>query len=204
MTLKKEREKLVRIAKKIYQKGLVTEISGNLSLRVSENQLLITPSGKSYEKLSASNILLLDMDGNIIEGNKKPSTETRLHIEIYKARKDINAIIHAHSTHACVLAALEMPLPVIIDEQKEVFGEEVRVAKYAPAGSTSLAFEAIKALGNGKAVILSKHGTVSVGKDLKEAYIVCELLERLSHIYILTTLLKNPYLFNREFKNIAL
>ncbi len=190
MELKNEREKLVRIAKKIYQMGLVTEISGNLSLRVSENQFLITPSGKSYEKLKASEIVLLDMNGNIIEGIKKPSTETKLHIEIYKARQDVNAIIHAHSTYACVLASLEMPLPVILDEQKEVFGGEVKVSKYAPAGSEALALEAVKALGNGKAAILSKHGTVSVGKDLREAYLLCELLERLSKINILTTLMK--------------
>ncbi|GAB6183791.1 class II aldolase/adducin family protein [Thermodesulfovibrio hydrogeniphilus] len=190
MELKNEREKIVRIAKKIYQMGLVTEISGNLSLRVSENQFLITPSGKSYEKLKASEIVLLDMNGNIIEGIKKPSTETKLHIEIYKARQDVNAIIHTHSTYACVLASLEMLLPAILDEQKEVFGGEVKVSKYAPAGSEALALEAVKALGNGKAAILSKHGTVSVGKDLREAYIVCELLERLSKIYIFTTLMK--------------
>ncbi len=190
MQWKKEKEELVKFAKKIYKKGFVSGLSGNLSLRVNEKAFLITPKAKYYEKLKNSDLVLVDLDGNIIEGEKEPSSEKKLHLAIYRERKDINAIIHAHSCFACILAALECPLPIILDEQREVLGGEVKVAKYAPSGSDELAHETVRCLGQGKAVILAKHGTVATGKSITEAYYVCELLERLSKIYLFMRLLQ--------------
>lgn len=189
MKFKKERKELISFAKKIYKKGLVSGVSGNLSLRVDEKAFLITPASKSYEKLQIEDLVLLDMEGNIIEGQKEPSSEKKLHIEIYKNREDVGAIIHTHSVFTCVLAALEMSLPMILEEQQEILGGEIKVAKYAPAGSETLAKEAIKAIGTNKAVILAKHGLVSVGENMDEAYLVCNLIERLSKIYLYMRLL---------------
>lgn len=189
MQWKKERKEIIRFAKKIYKKGLVSGISGNLSLRVDGKYFLITPKSKCYERLQMEDLVLLDMEGKIIEGQKEPSSEKNLHIEIYKKREDIGAIIHTHSSFTCVLAALEMSLPMILDEQKEILGGEIKVAKYTPAGSKELAQETIKALGENKAVILAKHGAVALGKNMKEAYLVCNLLERFSKIYFYIKLL---------------
>lgn len=180
----------MRYARKIYRKGLVSAISGNLSLRVEENLFLITPKGKCYERLNREDIVLLDLDGKIVEGSKEPSSEKNLHIEVYKNRPDVRAIIHTHSSCACVLAALEMPLPIILDEQREILGGFIEVTKYSPPGSVELAREVLRALNSKKAAILSKHGAVSVGESLKEAYNVCELLERLCKIYLFIKLLK--------------
>ncbi len=189
MEWKKERKEVIRFAKKIYRKGLVTGTSGNLSLRIKENSFLITPRAKCYEKLQAQDILLIDLEGNILEGQREPSSEKNLHMEIYRARQDVKAIIHTHSSCACVLAAMELTLPLILDEQKEILGGQIEVAKYAPSGSVELAIETIKALGKNKAVILAKHGAVVVGDSLNEAYNICELIERLSKIYLFMKLL---------------
>lgn len=189
MEWKKERKEVIRFAKKIYKKGLVTGTSGNLSLRIKGNSFLITPRAKCYEKLQAQDIVLIDLEGNILEGQREPSSEKNLHMEIYRARQDVKAIIHTHSSCACVLAAIELPLPLILDEQREILGGQIEVAKYAPSGSVELAIETIKALGKNKAVILAKHGAVVVGDSLKEAYNICELIERLSKIYLFMKLL---------------
>ncbi|MCX8034404.1 MAG: class II aldolase/adducin family protein [Thermodesulfovibrio sp.] len=189
MHFKKERKEIVRFAKRIYRKGLVSGISGNLSLRVDEKSFLITPRAKCYEKLQVEDMVLLDLEGNIIDGRKEPSSEKHLHVAIYKARDDVKAIIHTHSSCVCVLAALEISLPIILDEQRESLGGEIEITKYAPSGSIELAEEAVRALSYKKAVILAKHGAVAVGNSLKEAYYVCELLEKLSKVYLFTKLL---------------
>lgn len=185
MEFLRERKEIVKIAKKIYRKGLVTEFSGNISLRLNGNLILITPKSKEYEKIEKSDLVLIDLNGYVIEGKKEPSSEKKLHIEIYKNREDVNAIIHTHSICACVLAALEIPLPIILDEQTALIGGEIKVSKYAPSGSEELALEAVNALGKNKACIISKHGAVAVGGSINEAYFICNLIERLSTIYLL-------------------
>ncbi|GAQ95215.1 L-fuculose-phosphate aldolase [Thermodesulfovibrio aggregans] len=184
MQWKKEREQIVRAAKKIYRKGLVTGYSGNISTRLNEKLIAITPKSKSYSKLKASDIVIIDFDGNLVEGSNEPSSERMLHIEIYKNRKDVNAIIHTHSTFACTIAALNFSLPLILDEQIEILGGEIGVTKYAPSGTKELAEETVKTLAQKKAVLLSKHGAVGVGSTIEEAFLVCELLEKLCKIYV--------------------
>lgn len=190
MQWEKERKEIVRVAKKIYKKGLVTANSGNLSVRTANETILITPYSKSYERLKFSDIIEINFDGQVIEGSKKPSSEYRLHIEIYRERKDINAVIHTHSTFACALASLNQNLPVILDEQKSVLGGEIKVAKYAVSGTEELAKEAVKALESRKAVFLSRHGAVAVGKNISEAHAICELLEKFCQIYVFMRLLQ--------------
>lgn len=190
MQWKKERQELVEFSKKVYHRQFVTGVSGNLSIRVSEKTVLITPKAKCYETLQNEDIVAIDIDGNILEGTKQPSSEYKLHLEIYKARKDVNAIIHTHSVFACSLATMNMPLPVIVDEQETLLGGQINVTQYEPSGTEKLAKEAVKALEDKKALLLARHGAVSVGKDLKEAFIVCETLERLCQVYFLTCLLK--------------
>ncbi|MCS7215916.1 MAG: class II aldolase/adducin family protein [Thermodesulfovibrio sp.] len=190
MRWEKERNELLKVAKKIYRRGFVTSRSGNLSIRTNNETILITPSSKLYESLQVSDIIEIDFDGKIIQGTRKPSSEYRLHIEIYRKRKDINAVIHIHSTFACIMASLNQTLPIIFDEQKNALGGEIEVAQYAASGTEDLAKETVRALGDKKAVLLSKHGAVAVGKDIYEAYNVCELIEHFCKIYVFIRLLK--------------
>ncbi|MGB9710775.1 MAG: class II aldolase/adducin family protein [Thermodesulfovibrio sp.] len=190
MQWKKEREEIVKIAKRIYKKGLVTGCSGNISMRLKENLIAITAKSKSYNGLKASDVVIIDFNENVIEGDSEPSSERKLHIEIYKARKDVNAVIHTHSTFACTMAALNLSLPSILDEQTDVLGGPINVTEYAPSGTKELAEKAVKALGDKKAVFLSRHGAVSVGDSMEEAFSVCELLEKLSQIYLFMRLIQ--------------
>lgn len=191
MRWKKEREEIVRIAKRIYKKGLVTGCSGNISMRLKDNLIAITAKSKSYNRLKASDVVVIDFNENVIEGDKEPSSERKLHIEIYRARNDVNAVIHTHSTFACTMAALNLSLPLILDEQREFLGGQIDVANYAPSGTKELAKEAVKALAHKKAVFLSRHGAVSVGCNIEEAFAVCELLEKLCQIYLFMKLIQN-------------
>ncbi len=190
MKWKKEREEIVKYTKQIYKKGFVTAHSGNISLRVGDELILITPSSKSYEKLKSSDIVEINFEGNIIDGHKMPSSEYKLHVEIYKSRKDVNAVIHTHSIFACTMAALNLSLPVILDEQKEFLGGEISVANYAPSGTDDLAIESVKALADKKAVFLSKHGAVTVGQNINEAFYTSALLEKLCQIYLFIVLIQ--------------
>jgi len=190
MEWEKEKKEIVRVAKYLYEKGFVIEKSGNISIRVKDNLVLITPKGTSYEDFTESDIVTIDMAENLIDGNLEPSSEKKLHLEIYKARKDVNAIIHIHSLFACTMAALELNLPIILDEQELVLGGEIKVAKYALPGSEELALNAVKELGNKKAVFLSRHGAVCVGENINEALIVCKILEKVCQTYLLIRMIK--------------
>lgn len=190
MKWKKEREEIVKYAKQIYKKGFVTANSGNISLRAGDELILITPGSKSYEKLKSSDIVEINFEGNIIDGHKKPSSEYKLHVEIYKSRKDVNAVIHTHSIFACTMATLNLSLPVILDEQKEFLGGEISVANYAPSGTDDLAIASVKALADKKAVFLSKHGAVTVGQNINEAFSISALLEKLCQIYLFIVLIQ--------------
>lgn len=197
MQWKKERREVIRFAKRTYKKQLVTGLSGNLSLRVNEDFIIITPRAKCYEKLSLEDLVILDLNGNIIDGQKEPSSEKNLHLEIYRVREDVRAIIHTHSSYASVFAALQIPIPVILDEQTEILGGTIAVTHYAPSGSLELAKEAAKTLNKSKAILLAKHGAVAVGSSLVEAFHVCELVEKLSKIYLFMKLVQEKIPFSR-------
>lgn len=192
MSWEKEREEVVRIAKLILKRGLVVGTEGNVSRRLPAGErdlLAITPSRRNYEDLWPSDIPVIDFEAEPVEGELAPSTESLLHIGIYRARKDVGAVIHTHSTFASVLAVAHEEIPPILDEQVIYLGGEVRVAEYAPPGSEELAQNALEALGSRNAVLLANHGMVGVGRNLHEALIVCELVEKVARTYLLSRLL---------------
>jgi L-fuculose-phosphate aldolase len=185
----KEKKEVLAAARHILKKGLVTGTAGNVSLRLAvegERSLLaITPSSRDYFSLNSDDIQILDFDARKVEGDLVPSVETPLHIGIYRARKDVNAIIHTHSVFASAMAVAGLSIPTIIDEQAAYLGGEIKLAKYAPSGSPELAKNAIVALGKRYAVLLANHGAVGVGANLPAAFHACELLENIAMIYLL-------------------
>jgi len=107
-----------------------------------------------------------------------------MHIEVYKARKKINAIVHAHPAFCSVIAVAGMDIPPLIDEQVILIGGEIKVAKYGFPGTPDLAKNVVSALGPRNAVILANHGALSVGRDMREALTICELAEEMAKIYV--------------------
>lgn len=192
MNLDTLRNEIVRVGRTLIRKGLTVGSSGNISARIpGDSRIIITPSGVPFRVMRPEELVIVNIDGEILEG-KKPSSELPLHLKIYKNRPDINAIIHAHSVYCSVLAANHTPIPPILDEITVFLGGEVLVAKYAPPGTEELAKNALEALGKRKAVILANHGVVACGRDLNDALEVLIRVERVAKIYTLARLIGEP------------
>jgi L-fuculose-phosphate aldolase len=187
-SLKKE---LIFYGQEIKRSGLVFGTWGNISARL-EDKILITPSGIPYEKLTPEDIVICDMNCNIIEGNHRPSTELPVHSEIYKYRSDVKAIIHTHSIYASAIAVTRKNIPAIIEDMAMIIGGEVPCAKYAFPGTSELAENILEVLESKNAVLLANHGAISLGRNLKEAFNVCQILEKSAKIYILATQIGMP------------
>ncbi len=185
----KEKKEVLATARKMLEIGLVTGTAGNVSLRLrpeaGRSLLAITPSSRDYLSISPDDIQILDFKARKIEGDLPPSVEAPLHIGIYRARKDVNAIIHTHSVFASAMAVAGISIPPIIDEQAAYLGGEIKLAKYAPSGTAELVKNAVYALADRNAVLLANHGAVGVGANLPAAFHACELLENTALIYLL-------------------
>lgn len=189
----KAREQVARAGVRMARAGLVLGTWGNVSCRVSrEDLVVITPSGMPYDALQPRDIVVVDLNGTVVEGERRPSTELELHLAIYRARPDVKAIMHTHSVFASAMAVARQPVPPVVEDVAQVVGGPVPVAEYAPAGSRELAEEVVRALGRGNAVLLANHGLVGVGENLDEAFNVCQIVEKAAQIYILASLIGKP------------
>ena len=189
----KLRKKLVYVGLQLLKEGFVSGSSGNLSIRIpNEEKIVITPSNVKYEKINPKDILVIDFDGNVLIGDRNPSVEKIMHLTIYKNRPDVGAIIHSHGVYSTVLSLLNLNLPPIVEEFVPYIGGEVKVADYGEAGSEEIAKNAIKALGDLNAVILSNHGNLCCGSHIEGALDVLKMLERTARIYILAKLPGTP------------
>lgn len=183
-----ERKEVLEAAQRMAEKGFTVGSSGNVSLRIKESGgrelVAITPSGRYYDSMKADDIVIVDFEGQRVEGELAPSIETMLHIGIYKARKKVNAVIHTHPVFGSVIAVTGMEIPPILDDQVTQIGGEIKVAQYALSGSPEMVKNVIAALGPRNAVLMANHGALSVGRNMREAFTICELLEKTAGIYI--------------------
>jgi len=183
-----EKNQVIEAAREMERKGLVVGTAGNLSLRLKDPAgrefLAVTPSGRYYDSLKVDDIVVVDFDGQKVEGELKPTIETVMHIEVQKARKKVNAVVHTHPPFCSAVAVVRMNIPPLIDEQVIYIGGEIKVAEYALPGTPELAKNVVTALGPRNAVILANHGLLAVGRDMREALTFCELAEELAKIYI--------------------
>lgn len=163
--------------------GLVAGSSGNVSLRVGET-ILITPTGIPWERLRDREIVALDLEGRV-RGRGLPSSEWRLHLAIYRARPEVRAVVHTHSPYATAVACSFPALPILHDEGRILFGEEIPRAEPAPPGTWELAQSAVRALGQGSAVLLAQHGPVCVGANLRQALLLAEKAEETARLFLL-------------------
>lgn len=195
MVIKRE---IINYGQKMVQEGLVASTWGNISVRVDANKILITPSGMEYKDLVEEDIVLIDYDGTVLEGKRKPSSEYHLHCEIYKNRPDVQGIVHTHSQYASAFAVVRKSIPPLIEDMAQVVGGEVAVAQYALPGTLELARNGVVALGDRGACLLASHGVVGVGYNLHEAYKACLLVEKTAHIAIAARSLGNPVVLDDE------
>lgn len=187
------RQQIIAAGKEIYQQRLVAGTWGNVSVRIQrENHILITPSGMGYNSLQPEDLVLLDDQGQVMDGIRKPSSEWHLHAEFYRRRPDIQAIIHVHSPWAAAYAVAHQPIPMLLEESAQVIGHSIPVAVYAHPGTEQLAAQAAAALGQDhRAILLANHGLVGTGASLEEAMLVCVIAEKTAMIGILARSLGN-------------
>lgn len=193
-----ERQEIIDYGNKMVEMGLTKGTGGNLSIYIrGEKMMLITPSGIEYHKIKPEEIVLMDLDGNVIEGDVKPSSEFGMHSEIYKHRDDIDAIIHTHATYTSALSCLNIDLPAVHYLIAVAGGKDVRCAKYATFGTPELAKNAQIAMEGRRAVLLANHGLLAGAKDLANALNITDEIEFVSQIYLMT-MNNNPVILSDE------
>ena len=178
------RQEIIEGGLRLVKEGLVARTWGNISIRVDETYMLITPSGRTYEDLTPHDIVLVNYHTSKHEGDIKPSSEKELHCEIYRTRKKINAVIHTHQMNASTVAAAHREVPPILDDMAQIIGPSVRVADYALPSTKKITKKTVKALKGRNAALMANHGAVCVGRDLEEAFVVCQVLEKACKAFI--------------------
>ncbi|MBO1003671.1 L-fuculose-phosphate aldolase [Pseudogracilibacillus auburnensis] len=183
MLLEKERIDIVEYCQKLLQTGLTKGTGGNISIFNREQGFMaISPSGIEYDRLVPEDVVVLDLQHNIVEGTKKPSSELAMHSIFYKKREDIDAVVHTHSTFAKTLSSLRWNLPAV-SYLVAYAGKDVRCAKYASFGTEELAENAFQAMENRKAVFLANHGLLTGAKDIANAFNIAEEIEFCAEVY---------------------
>jgi L-fuculose-phosphate aldolase len=173
-------------ARKMREEGLVVASAGNVSARVAgEASIAVTPTSIPYEAMTVEQIAIVDVEsGYQLEGAAAPSSEMPMHLEVYRARWDIGAIVHTHSTFVSVLAVLHKPLPPVIDEMMLYFGGTIEVTEYAFTGRPEVGLNVLAALGDRAGVILANHGNVCAAATIEEALHMAIVMESTAKVYI--------------------
>ena len=193
MLLQKEREMIVAYGKRMLSAGLTRGTGGNLSIYDRNLELMaITPSGIPYEEIEVEDIMIMKLDGTIVEGNKTPSSEHAMHEIVYRTREDVGAMLHVHSTFAVTLACLNEDLPAVDYMVAYSRGRSVKCAPYASFGTTDLAVNALKTMGDQNAVLLANHGMNVVGPDLPKTFAIAEQLEFCAELYVRAQTIGKP------------
>jgi L-fuculose-phosphate aldolase len=180
----KARELLLDAGKRLLAEGLVARTWGNISLKTGKETMLVTPSGRDYEEVTASDMVPVNFITLEYEGKIKPSSEYKMHAEIYKTRKEINAVIHTHQMNASTVAAARREVPPILDDMAQIIGPSVRVAEYALPSTKKIVKCTVKALKGRMAALMANHGAVCIGRDIEEAFVVCQVLEKACKAFI--------------------
>ncbi|MBC7196353.1 MAG: L-fuculose-phosphate aldolase [Deferribacterales bacterium] len=202
MLLLDERKLLVEYGKKLIEKNLTKGTSGNLSIFNRKEKLFaITPSGIDYFKTELEDVVVMDLDGNVVEGNKKPSSEHNLHRIFYANRDDIDAIVHAHTVYSTVLSCMRMSLPAV-HYMIASAGKDIRCAEYATFGTEELAENAFNAMADRKAVLLANHGVLTGGRNISEAFSVLEDVEYVSELYLKAKIIGDPIIIDDREMNV--
>lgn len=184
MDIQEAKNQVCDSGKKLLDKGYVSGTWGNISLRIDDHLMAITPSGRDYDSMVPEDIVIVDYVTHKYEGALKPSSEFKLHTEIYRSRSKINAVIHTHQMNASTVAAARREVPPILDDMAQIIGPSIRCAEYALPNTKKIVRATVKALKGRYAALMANHGAVCVGRDLDEAFVVCEVLEKACKAFI--------------------
>ncbi len=164
------KEELYRLHLELPKNDLVAWTGGNVSGRDPETGLVaIKPSGVRYEHLRPEQMVVLDLDGNIVEGDLKPSSDTYSHLYIYRHRPDVGGVAHTHSRYATAFAAVGRPIPVVLTALADEFGGPIPCGGFSLIGDESIGKLVVESIGSSPAVLLKNHGVFTIGKTPEAA-----------------------------------
>ena len=187
MLMEKERNEIVEFGKKMSSQGLSKGTSGNLSCYDPESgYMAIGPSGLGYFETTPEDVVVMDLEGNVIEGGRKPSSEHNLHATVYKHRPEARAVVHTHSTYCTTFACLRQPLKAVHYVISGAGVDEVPCAEYATFGTPELAASVGAAIGDSKALLLANHGLVAAGPSAIVAAYRLEGVESIAKVLTLS------------------
>ena len=179
----KQAEEVIKYAKMLNTENLSALRSGNISVRYNDG-FLITPSGVKYSSLKIDDIVFVSLNGQFDEKKQKPSSEWKFHRDIYKNKREANAIVHSHSTNATAVSAHGKSIPAFHYMVALAGGNDIKCADYATFGTEELSNNIIRALENRKACLMSNHGQVAFEKSLDKAFELAQEIENICHQYI--------------------
>jgi L-ribulose-5-phosphate 4-epimerase len=176
--LEKLKEELVQLHLELPRNNLVAWTSGNVSARDPETGfMVIKPSGIRYEDLTPEAMVVVDLDGKVVEGKYKPSSDTFAHVYVYRHRPDSNGVVHTHSTFATAWAAAGRPIPPVLTAICDEFGGSIPVGAYAKIGGDEIGQEIIRSIGTSPAILMKNHGVFSIGKTPEAAVKAAVMVE---------------------------
>ena len=187
-TLNEIRDQVCTLHSELLRWGLVAWTAGNVSARVpGENLMVIKPSGVSYEDLTPASMIVTDLDGNLVEGDLSPSSDTAAHAYVYRAMPEVGGVVHTHSPYATAWAAVGEPIPCAITAMADEFGAEIPVGPFALIGNDDIGKGIVATLSGHRspAVLMRSHGVFTIGKTAKaavKAAVMCEDVARTLHL----------------------
>ena len=179
------RQEIIRVTRIVANQGLIRSSDGNISVRLDTDRFLVTPSGLYKMSMEPDDPIVVDAEGQVVEGKLglKPTSEVGMHLEAYRQRPDVNAVLHAHPPYATALTIAGIPFPTDFLPEVLIALGEVPTASYATPGTRSLAESIQEPIKEHDAVLLSNHGSITVGKTLEEALIALERMEHAAYTY---------------------
>jgi L-fuculose-phosphate aldolase len=175
-------EQVLAAAKELLEKGLVEGTSGNISARQEDGNIAVTPSSLDYRVMQLEDIVIVNPDGDVVSGERPPTSEKYLHLAVLAAYDDIAVVIHSHAVHATMFAVAQQDIPSCIDEFTVYLGGDIRCTQYAPSGSAELGEQTVKALENRGAALIANHGMVAIGTTMQKTMHNTALVERSAKI----------------------
>ncbi|MCU1495020.1 MAG: class aldolase/adducin family protein [Acidimicrobiaceae bacterium] len=193
------RHSLVTCGRKLLGLGLLSQTSGNLSAKLDNGDIYITPSSMEYDRMDDDDIVVVGPDGSVRQGSRTPSSETPLHCLVYETRPEISAIVHTHSPNATTLAVLGLTIPAVHYGIAVLQTTEIMVAAYATYGTEQLAQNVRAAFpAPSRAVLIANHGLVAIGETLKKAADAAEAVETLAGLYYRSLAIGKPNVLSEE------
>lgn len=198
MLLENERKLVVEYGQKLVTAKLTSGTGGNISIYNRDLKLMaIKPSGMAYFETKPEDVVVMDLNGNIVEGERRPSSESTMHSIIYKNRPDANSVIHCHSMYATTIACMNWDLPAV-HYMIGLAGINVRCAKYATYGAPELADNCLEAIEGRNAALLANHGLIACGGDISSTFSTIEEVEFCCELYYRAKSIGEPVILSDE------